>query len=205
MSPEAARICREDLNDVVAAFVQDKEAVGRGLFDAENTIPQENTQVVIGKIVRDRYPELSADDVEAVRQRAVATLALVQQGQKQTDRAQANLGIIQGVRKFVLSVTELSVDLIDSINPFGEAYTVLARSLNAETLRQMQEKIAARKISMSYENAYMYAQRAVTFKRDRKRPPSILAQDPYERLLAEGVAAFARYHAQQKAAQELQA
>ena len=52
-SPEAARICQEDLIEVVTAFVQDKTAIERGLFDPE-TLPEELTQVRMGKIVRDR-------------------------------------------------------------------------------------------------------------------------------------------------------
>ncbi len=34
-SKEAARVCREDLNEVITAFVQDKTALERGLFDQE--------------------------------------------------------------------------------------------------------------------------------------------------------------------------
>jgi hypothetical protein len=198
VGPEAARICREDLNDVIAAFVQDKETVSRGLFDTENTLPQETTQLRMAKIVRDRYPELGEDDVEAVRQRAVAALTLVQQAQKQEDKVHANLGLLQGVRKFVLHVRELSVDLIDAINPFGEAYSVLARSLNEETLRQMQEKIAAKRVTMSEEEARQYAERALTFKRERNRLPSLTANDPWEKRLAEGVAAYTEYRRRAK-------
>jgi hypothetical protein len=200
VGPEAARICREDLNDVIAAFVQDKETVSKGLFDTENTLPQETTQLRMAKIVRDRYPELGEDDVEAVRQRAVAALTLVQQAQNQEDKVHANLGLLQGVRKFVLHVRELSVDLIDAINPFGEAYSVLARSMNEETLRQMQEKIAARRASMSEEEARQYAERAVTFKRERDRLPSLVSNDPWEKKLAEGVAAYTEYRKRAKAA-----
>ena len=39
-SPEASRVCREDLNEVITAFVQDKTALERGLFDRENTCPR---------------------------------------------------------------------------------------------------------------------------------------------------------------------
>nr|VFJ55707.1 MAG: Superfamily II DNA or RNA helicase [Candidatus Kentron sp. DK] len=53
-SEEAARICREDLNEVIAGFVQDKTAIERGLFD-EDLIPEELTLVRMGKIVKDRY------------------------------------------------------------------------------------------------------------------------------------------------------
>jgi hypothetical protein len=55
-SPEAARICKEDLNEVLASFLQDKTALERGLFDKENTLPEELTQLRMGKIVRERYP-----------------------------------------------------------------------------------------------------------------------------------------------------
>ncbi len=200
ISPEAARICREDLNDVIAAVVQDKETISKGLFDNENTLPQETTQVRVAKIVRERYPELSEDDVEAVRQRAVAALTLVQSAQKQEDKIHANLGLLQGIKKFVLHVRELSVDLIDAINPFGEAYSVLARSMNAETLRQMQEKIAARRVTMSEEEARDFTKRAVVFKRERSRPPSLSSNDPWEKKLAEGVAAYTEYVRRAKAA-----
>ena len=81
-SPEAARICREDLNEVITAFVQDKTAIERGLFD-EELVPEELTQVRMGKIVKEKYPELDEEDQEAVRQHAVAALNLAQQA-KQT-------------------------------------------------------------------------------------------------------------------------
>jgi hypothetical protein len=53
----SARICREDLNEVIAAFVQDKTTIERGLFD-EELVPEELTQVRMGKIIKDKYPEL---------------------------------------------------------------------------------------------------------------------------------------------------
>ncbi len=74
-SEEAARICQEDLNEVIAAFVQDRTTIERGLFD-EELVPEELTQVRMGKIVRDRFPQLDAEDQEAVRQHAVAALNL---------------------------------------------------------------------------------------------------------------------------------
>jgi hypothetical protein len=199
MGPEAARICREDLNDVIAAVVQDKETLTRALFDTENTVPQETTQMRIPKIIRDRYPELTEDDVEAVRQRAVAALTLVQTTVKTEEKVNANLGLLQGVRRFVLHVRELSVDLIDSINPFGEAYAVLARTLNSDTLRQMQEKIAAKKVNIPEDEALALARRALEWKQERGRPAQITAADPWERRLAEGVAAYSQYVARKKA------
>jgi hypothetical protein len=103
------------------------------------------------------------------------------------------------VRKFVLHVRELSVDLIDSINPFGEAYAVLARTLNADTLRQMQEKIAAKKVNIPEDEALALARRALEWKQERGRAAQIIAADPWERRLAEGVAAYTQYMARKKA------
>jgi hypothetical protein len=69
------------LNEVIAAFVQDKTALERGLFDSE-MVPEELTQIRMGKIVKDKYPELDNEDQEAVRQHAIAALNLTQQAKK---------------------------------------------------------------------------------------------------------------------------
>ena len=69
---------------MIAAFVQDKTAIERGLFD-EELVPEELTQVRMGKIIKDKYPELDEEDQEAVRQHAIAALNLTQTGQ--ADRA----------------------------------------------------------------------------------------------------------------------
>jgi len=205
-TPEASRICREDLNEVITAFVQDKTALERGLFDHENTLPEELTQLRMGKIVRDRYPDLGEEDQEAVRQHAIAALNLTQQAKLPTagaggnaeSEARANTALIDGIRRYAMDVRELDIDLIDRINPFEAAYAVLAKAMDERTLRQVQMTIAAKKISISVEEARELAERALLFKRERGRVPDINSQDAWEKRMAEGVAAFARYRAQQK-------
>lgn len=194
-SPEASRICQEDLNEVVAAFVQDKTALERGLFDSE-TIPEELTQVRMGKIVQDKYPDLSDEDKEAVRQHAVAALNLTQQAKAaQDDEAPktSNTALIDGVRKFAMDVRELNIDLIDKINPFHEAYAILAKAMNEDSLKQVAAIIAGRKTQLTPEEAKEMAFRAVRFKKERGRLPSLDASDPWEKRMAEGAAAFVRY------------
>lgn len=195
-SQEGKRICREDLNEVITSFVQDKVAIERGLFDAE-VVPEELTEVRMGKIVRDRYPKLSPNDLEAVRQHAIAALNITQQAAKEAaggdERTKGNTALIDGVRQFALNVRELSIDLIDSINPFGSAYAILAKSMNAERLQQVAAAIAKRNTKLSPDEARELAQRAVKFKREHGRLPSITATDPWEKRIAEGAAAFVRY------------
>ena len=192
-SSEAARICQEDLNEVIAAFVQDKTAIERGLFD-EELVPEELTQVRLGKIIKDKYPELSDEDQEAVRQHAIAALILTQQAKKEADgEPSANTALIDGVRKFALSVTELDIDLIDRINPFGEAYAILAKTMSEESLKQVAAAIAAKRTTLTPEEAKELAVRAVKFKNERGRLPSISATDAWEKRMAEGAAAFVRF------------
>ncbi|MEN3749916.1 DEAD/DEAH box helicase family protein [Sphingomonas sp. HF-S3] len=206
-STEAKRICAEDINEVLTSFIQDRQAIERGLFDPE-VVPEELTQVRMGRIVRDRYPELSETDQEAIRQHAIAALNVTQQAAKivtesATEDAggelKANTSFVDGVRKF-MNVRDLDIDLIDRINPFEAAYAILARAMNENTLRQVQAAISARKTTLSEEEARAYAMRALQWKRERGRAPEATSQDPWERQLAEGVAAFARYRAKAAAA-----
>lgn len=201
-SEDAARICQQDLNEVIAAFVQDNTALERGLFDSE-TIPEELTQVRMGKIVKDKYPELTEEDQEAVRQHAIAALNLTQQAKKivNSDATKGNTALIDGIRRFAMDVTQLDMDLIDRINPFGEAYAILAKAMTEESLKQVEAIIAGKKISLTMEESRALARRALKFKQERGRLPSLTSQDPWERKMAEGVAFLARMKAEAKSAQ----
>jgi hypothetical protein len=208
-SPEAARICKEDLNEVITGFLQDKVALEQGALNSDNIIPEELTVQRMGKIVRERYPELSEQDQEAVRQHAVAVLNITQQAklalaagdEAGAGQAQGDTSLIDGVRKFV-NVRDLDIDLIDRINPFEAAYAMLAKTMDEKSLRQIQASIAAKKVSIPEDEARELARRALGFKNERGRLPDINSPDPWEEKMAGGVAALARYRAQAKARQE---
>ena len=197
-SKEAARICREDLNEVIATFVQDKTAIERGIFD-EELVPEELTQLRMGKIIKDKYPELDEEDQEAVRQHAIAALNLTQQAKQialeksNAEKQVANTALIDGVRRFAMDVRELDIDLVDRINPFGEAYAILAKTMSEDSLKQVAAAIAAKRTSLTPEEAKELAVRAVKFKKERGRLPSISSPDAWEKRMAEGAAAFVRF------------
>ena len=196
-SPEATRICQEDLNEVIAAFVQDKPSLERGIFDKEELVPEELTQVRMGKIIKDKYPKLDEEDQEAVRQHAIAALNITQQAKQYAlsgdgDNA-ANTALIDGVRRFAMDVRDLDIDLIDRINPFGEAYAILAKTMSEDSLKQVAAAISAKRTSLTPEEAKELAVRAVRFKKERGRTPSLDAQDAWERRMAEGATAFMRF------------
>ncbi|MFZ1386335.1 MAG: pseudomurein-binding repeat-containing protein [Thiolinea sp.] len=203
-SADAQRICREDLNEVITAFVQDKTALERGLFD-EETLPEELTQVRMGKIVKEKYPDLDEEDQEAIRQHAIAALNLTQKAKEIVSQDSArgndkelgkNTAFVDGVRRFAMDVRDLDIDLIDHINPFKEAYAILAKSMSEESLKQVAAVISAKKVNLTPEEARDLAKRALKFKQERGRLPELNAQDPWEKRMAEGIAFLARMKAE---------
>ena len=186
--------------------MQDKVAVERGLFD-EELVPEELTQVRMGKIIKEKFPELDEGDQEAVREHAVTALNLTQKakrialeeredGEGEEEEGSENTALIDGVRRFVMDVRDLDIDLIDRINPFGEAYAILAKAMNEESLRQVAAVITAKKVRITPDEARDLARRALRFKHERGRLPSITSPDPWEKRMAEGVAVLARMKAE---------
>jgi superfamily II DNA or RNA helicase len=201
-SEEATRICQQDLNEVIAAFVQDKTAIERGLFDQE-LVPEELTQLRMGKIIKDKYPELDEEDQEAVRQHAIAALNLTQKakevalgGAESDGEKSPNTAFIEGVRRFAMDVRELDIDLIDRINPFGEAYAILSKAMTEESLKQVAAVISGKRVTLTVEEARELAKRALKFKQERGRLPSVTSADAWEKRMAEGVAFLARMKAE---------
>ena len=92
-----------------------------------------------------------------------------------------------------MDVRELDIDLIDSINPFGEAYSILSKAMTEERLREVQAIVEAKRIAITPSEAKELAARALLFKMDRGRLPSLTAADPWERRMAEGAKVFLRF------------
>jgi hypothetical protein len=198
-SDEAKRIIQEDLNELIAAVVQDRPTIEHGIFDRE-MMPQEITQVQVGKIVRERHPDLPEEDQEAIRQRVIAAMAFTQQAkavretnEEENQAERLNTAFVDGVRRFAMNVKELDIDLIDSINPFGEAYAILSKAMTEERLREIHAVVEAKRIAITPEEAKELATRALMFKRERGRLPALNAADPWERRMAEGAKAFVRF------------
>jgi Pseudomurein-binding repeat len=138
-----------------------------------------------------------------VRQHAVAALNLTQKAKEAAlgdaggdDDKSLNTAFIEGVRRFAMDVRELDIDLIDRINPFGEAYAILAKAMSEESLKQVAAVIAGKRVNLTIEEARDLAKRALRFKQERGRLPSITSTDAWEKRMAEGVAFLARMKAE---------
>ena len=164
-------------------------------------MPEELTQLRMGKIIKDKFPELDEEDQEAVRQHAVAALNLTQKAKEivtggGSGEESANTAFIEGVRRFAMDVRELNIDLIDRINPFGEAYAILAKTMSEESLKQVAAVIGAKRVNLTIDEARELAKRALKFKQERGRLPSITSPDAWEKRMAEGVAFLQRMKAE---------
>ena len=66
-----------------------------------------------------------------------------------------------GDKKFIvlsnqfINIDEISIDLIDSINPFQKAYEILSKSVTAPVLKAIQDVLLASKIKISEEEALL--------------------------------------------------
>ena len=72
---------------------------------------------------------------------------------------------MQGDKRFIqmagrfINIDDLSIDLIDSINPFQKAYEIISKDVNAPTLKVIQDCIAATRIQMTDEEAILFSRR----------------------------------------------
>ena len=173
-------IIDSDLTELKASILQDTDIVHsvNGAVD-----PEVVNKVLIPKIILTKYPDLSKEEVEEVRQHVV------------TDLVTRHATVTQvGDRRFIdmsgkfINIEELNIDLIDSINPFQQAFEVLSKSITPKVLKSIQDCISALKVSMTDDEAAFLWPQINEFAKTMRRPPSLDALDPHERRLAEALA-----------------
>jgi len=172
-------ILDSDLTDLKANILQNPEIekAMSGVVD-----PEVINKVMIPKIIMTRYPHLSQDEVEEVREHLVADMVI-----RGSDvKTEGNHKFIDMSGKFI-NLDELNIDLIDSINPFQRAFEVISKQLTPKVLKSVQECIAAFKVNMTDDEAIMLWPKIQEFVRVTRRHPSLDALDPKERRMAEAV------------------
>lgn len=86
-----------------------------------------------------------------------------------------------------INLHELNIDLIDSINPFQQAFEVISKAITPKVLKSIQECIAAFKVNMTDDEAIYLWPKINEFVKITRRQPSLDALDPTERRLAEAL------------------
>lgn len=173
------KIIEADLNDLKAIILQDDTILRTipGNVEAEVI----NTMLV-PKIIREKYPDLTEIEVEEVRQHVVID-SVIKSGEI---KEVGDKRFIRMAGQFV-NIDDLHIDLIDSINPFQEAYEILSKSVNASVLKTIKDTIDLTRIQMTKEEAVLLYNKIVEFKKQYNRLPSSNALDPQEKRMAEAI------------------
>lgn len=188
------QIIATDLNDLKATILGDDTFVKVAAGGVE---PHITNKVLIPRIIRERYPELSEVEVEELRQRVVVD-SVIKNGELKTV---GNDRFIKMGTKFV-NIEDLNLNLIDSVNPFQRAFEVLSKKVDVNVLRLISDEIAATKIEISAEEAYKLFPRIQLWIKAEGKEPQRTSQDPDEKLLAEALLVLRRAKAEKQRRKE---
>ena len=184
--PSTARVRQildSDLVDLTASVMQD-DRVLRAAMNPDEIPAEVVTQVYVPKVIEKKYPDLTPQEVEEVRQHVVANAAF--KASSNGGMPEMNNNLIKMADKFI-NVKDLDIDLIDSVNPFQLAYEIMSKSVDADVLKRIHGAITARRIQMTEEEAVALWPRIKSFSETHGREPSLAAQNPMERRLAEAL------------------
>ena len=96
-----------------------------------------------------------------------------------------------GDKKFIrmadkfINLDDLNIDLINSINPFRQAFEILSKQVTTGVLKIIQEAIAATRIKMDFEEASILWPKIQVFIKEHNRQPDINSADGKEQRMAE--------------------
>ncbi|WP_299050198.1 DEAD/DEAH box helicase [uncultured Polaribacter sp.] len=178
-SQRAKDIIESDINDLKAKVMQDDTMLKAMPGNVE---PEVINKVLIPKIIKETYPDLSDEEVEAVRQHVVVD-SVVKNG---TIEEVGDKRFIRMADSFV-NIDDINIDLIDTINPFQKAFEILSKSVTASVFKAIQETIDATKITMTDEEAIVLWPKIKNWIAKTGEQPSIQSFDPQERRLAEAI------------------
>jgi superfamily II DNA or RNA helicase len=172
-------IVESDLNDLKAQILQDQTMLKAM---PGNIDPEVMNKVLIPKIIRRRYPHISEEEVEEVRQHVV-TDSVIKNGEIK-EVGDKRFVLMAG--KFV-NIDDLNIDLIDTVNPFQKAFEILSKSVTKHVLRLIQDAIDATRIAIEEPEALILWPKIQEFVRRNGERPNIRASDPLERRMAEAL------------------
>lgn len=224
VSDKVIKILNGDSDDIIATLIQNPE-VGKSLVGG-GVEPEVINENELPKIIETKYPDLTPEEVEQVRE-GVLTKVLIStsgglfdeadlppdaviiecgstadgachpieesRGEYGTQLIPKPSNLPEGNRQFVkmgdkfINIENLTIDLIDQVNPFYGAYEILSKSVTPAMLKTIQDVVAAGRIDMTDEEAVILWPRILAFRQEKGREPSLVSTDPIEVRYAEGL------------------
>ena len=178
-SQRAKDIIESDLNDLKARILQNDTMLKAMPGNVE---PEVINTIIIPKIIREIYPDLSAEDVEAVRQYVVVDSVI----KNSTIEEQGSKKFIRMAGSFV-DIDDIHIDLIDTINPFQKAFEILSKSVTTSVLKAIQDTINVSKIEMTTEEAIILWPIIKDWVKKTGEQPNIQSFDQKEQRMAQAL------------------
>uniref|UniRef100_E6Q0T2 Putative DNA helicase / endonuclease n=1 Tax=mine drainage metagenome TaxID=410659 RepID=E6Q0T2_9ZZZZ len=189
------QIIAEQLDELKIDIIQDP-LIRLVTVQPDVFTPAEINTQIIPRVIARRYPDLNDAEVNEIRHQVLLDLNFKNaisllpadaigegNGELEVKREGENV-LVKLAGKFI-NLASLSIDLIDSINPFEHAYEILSKNLDERILKTIHGSIVSARIPMSDEEAAMLWPAIKAFKQNRGREPNLNAQDPREQRLAQ--------------------
>lgn len=184
------QIVEADLNDLKATILQDDTFARAAIGGSE---PETANKILIPKIIREKYPDLNDTEVEEVRQRIVVD-SVVKTGRV---REVGDKRFIELANRFV-NIDELSINLIDSINPFQRAFEVLSKSVTPSVLKLISDSIDLTRIALTPNEAMKLFPTIQDWAKVNGRRPDRRSKDATERLYGDALMVLQQLKREQK-------
>lgn len=178
-SQRAKDIIETDLNDLKARILQNDQMLKAMPGNIE---PEVINTVLIPKIIREVYPDLNDEEVEAIRQHVVVDSVI----KNSTIEEQGGRKFIRMAGSFV-NIDDIHIDLIDQINPFQKAFEILSKSVTTQVLKLIDEHIQSVKIEMTEEEAILLWPKIKEWREKTGEAPNLQSYDPKEKRMAEAI------------------
>ncbi|MFR9660763.1 MAG: ATP-dependent helicase, partial [Rikenellaceae bacterium] len=92
-----------------------------------------------------------------------------------------------------VNIDEISINMIDAVNPFQRAYAILSKSVTVEVLGTIQNVIESKRIDMDIAEAVtLFKIHVKAYQQKYGKLPEITDPDPFVRRMAQAVAFITR-------------
>ncbi len=190
---EGKQIWEENLDEMKATVLQDE----RVKASIESESPEYIHNILLPKIVEERYPQLPEEDREAISQRLSLDFVIRTVDPNpitEDDEEQSEGNRLVKVANTFINLDNLDINLIKTINPFQRAYEIMSNEIDAPVLKVIQDAIADKKINMDIDEAKkIYLTMFQEWRKEHGDHPSLQSPDANERRMAEAIRILKNY------------
>ncbi|MGN1281658.1 MAG: DEAD/DEAH box helicase [Succinivibrio sp.] len=206
ISDTAVDIINTEGNDIINRLLNESSAVKSAIANGGEGISQELAEDAIVDVIKEMHPELTDEDISAMAKAIATSIILKATSHRSTD----NFGEDQGENptasagqttvpfvvvgedntQFVningkfINVDELDFSLIESINPFANAYQFVSKAIEPELLKRIQEQTAQMREKMTLQKALELWPYINKYVKEHDREPELNSTNDFERRLA---------------------